>query len=82
MPYFPMDLAPVPVAIGRQDPEAVNEDDGSSSPPIHPPKSIQVKNRRKRYLELHPDYFSPELELAGTSFSFLVFLFKSHGWIC
>jgi hypothetical protein len=27
--------------------------------------SIQVKNRRKRYLDLHPEYFSADLELAG-----------------
>ena len=26
---------------------------------------IQVKNRRKRYLDMHPEYFSAELELAG-----------------
>ena len=26
---------------------------------------IRVKNRRKRYLDLHPDYFSASLELAG-----------------
>lgn len=26
---------------------------------------IRVKNRRKRYLDTHPDYFSSNLELAG-----------------
>ena len=26
---------------------------------------IRTKNRRKRYLDLHPDYFSSALELAG-----------------
>ncbi|KAJ5665474.1 uncharacterized protein N7477_007922 [Penicillium maclennaniae] len=26
--------------------------------------SVQVKNRRKRYLDLHPEYFSADLELA------------------
>lgn len=25
---------------------------------------IRVKNRRKRYLDTHPEYFGPELELA------------------
>ncbi|KEF61134.1 uncharacterized protein A1O9_02699 [Exophiala aquamarina CBS 119918] len=25
---------------------------------------IQIKNRRKRYLDLHPEYFGPQLELA------------------
>lgn len=29
------------------------------------PDRIRVKNRRKRYLDLHPEYFGPELELAG-----------------
>lgn len=27
---------------------------------------IKIKNRRKRYLDLHPEYFGPDLELAGT----------------
>ncbi|KAK2750431.1 hypothetical protein FQN57_003911 [Myotisia sp. PD_48] len=36
----------------------------------HPPASIQIKNRRKRYLDSHPEYFSPALELAGTSVQF------------
>lgn len=27
--------------------------------------SIKVKNRRKRYLDLHPEYFTADLELAG-----------------
>ena len=26
---------------------------------------VRVKNRRKRYLDLHPEYFGPQLELAG-----------------
>ena len=26
---------------------------------------IRTKNRRKRYLDLHPEYFSSSLELAG-----------------
>ncbi|KAJ5146061.1 uncharacterized protein N7515_000625 [Penicillium bovifimosum] len=29
-----------------------------------PQKDVTVKNRRKRYLDLHPEYFSAELELA------------------
>lgn len=28
---------------------------------------IRVRNRRKRYLDLHPEYFGPSLELAGLS---------------
>ena len=29
-----------------------------------PPSPTRVKNRRKRYIDLHPEYFSPSLELA------------------
>lgn len=28
-------------------------------------REMQVKNRRKRYLDAHPEYFSADLELAG-----------------
>ena len=28
-------------------------------------KPVRDKNRRKRYLDLHPEYFGPSLELAG-----------------
>lgn len=27
--------------------------------------TVRTKNRRKRYLDLHPEYFGPQLELAG-----------------
>lgn len=50
MPHFPMDTGFQPSKDASDDPH-------------HP--SIQVKNRRKRYLDLHPEYFSAELELAG-----------------
>jgi hypothetical protein len=33
-----------------------------SSPGLDP---IKTKNRRKRYLDLHPEYFGSDLELAG-----------------
>ncbi|KAJ5775616.1 uncharacterized protein N7511_000627 [Penicillium nucicola] len=36
-------------------------DQGESSTHSH---AVTVKNRRKRYLDLHPEYFSAELELA------------------
>lgn len=29
------------------------------------PQQIRIKNRRKRYLEAHPEYFGPSLESAG-----------------
>jgi hypothetical protein len=38
-------------------------DSSDASSDAHPP--VQVKNRRKRYLDLHPEYFSADLELAG-----------------
>ena len=28
-------------------------------------QTVRIKNRRKRYLETHPEYFGPHLELAG-----------------
>ncbi|QKX63537.1 uncharacterized protein TRUGW13939_10708 [Talaromyces rugulosus] len=42
----------------------------SASPPpassrLKPPASVQVKNRRKRFLDQHPEYFSADLEMAG-----------------
>jgi hypothetical protein len=32
---------------------------------LKPPASVQAKNRRKRYLDQHPEYFSADLEMAG-----------------
>jgi hypothetical protein len=29
------------------------------------PSRVRVKNRRKTYLDKHPEYFGPQLELAG-----------------
>lgn len=50
MPHFP-------VSTGFQSSKDV------SSNALH--ISIKVKNRRKRYLDLHPEYFTADLELAG-----------------
>jgi len=46
-----------------------NVDNGGSAPtsaPYHPqvPDRLRVKNRRKRFLDTHPEYFGPQLELA------------------
>lgn len=49
MPHFPMNTGFKP--------------EDTSSDAHHP--SVRVKNRRKRYLDLHPEYFSGDLELAG-----------------
>jgi hypothetical protein len=36
----------------------------TTNPPSRSPERIRVKNRRKRYLDTHPDYFGASLELA------------------
>jgi hypothetical protein len=41
------------------------KDTGFTIKDVPPQKDVTVKNRRKRYLDLHPEYFSAELELAG-----------------
>ncbi|EXJ72211.1 uncharacterized protein A1O5_04715 [Cladophialophora psammophila CBS 110553] len=37
---------------------------GASSVETQVPDRIRIKNRRKRYLDTHPEYFGPQLELA------------------
>jgi hypothetical protein len=69
MPFFPCNGA----ASVNSDRVDTNVDATMTSngivqaPPSSPPQSqIQAKNRRKRYLDLHPEYFKSEtLELAG-----------------
>ena len=41
------------------------DDQSRERPPLRPPASLKVKNRRKRYLDKHPEYFSADLEMAG-----------------
>ncbi|KAL4808765.1 coiled-coil domain-containing protein-domain-containing protein [Aspergillus unguis] len=55
MPFFPM-------GTGIQDEPQQHEEPSSSSPAV--PLATRIKNRRKRYLDLHPEYFSADLELA------------------
>lgn len=54
MPFFPM-------GTGIQAEKDTSTTSGTM--PISP--ATQVKNRRKRYLDTHPEYFSADLELAG-----------------
>jgi hypothetical protein len=61
MPYFPMNTG-IPTDHRSQD---AAEERRSTTPPLKPPASIQAKNRRKRYLDTHPEYFSADLEMAG-----------------
>ncbi|PGH34867.1 hypothetical protein GX50_02317 [[Emmonsia] crescens] len=61
MPFFPMNTGTY------VQPNNCNEQiqqQPQQPPPLHPPASVQVKNRRKRYLDSHPEYFSAALELA------------------
>lgn len=41
------------------------EDVKSEFQPSQPSVEMRAKNRRKRYLDMHPEYFSADLELAG-----------------
>ncbi|KAI1921309.1 hypothetical protein LOZ12_001239 [Ophidiomyces ophidiicola] len=59
MPHFPMNTGTVVASSNAKD-----EQEERQTAPVRPPASIQIKNRRKRYLETHPDYFSAGLELA------------------
>ncbi|KAI1915639.1 hypothetical protein LOZ61_001571 [Ophidiomyces ophidiicola] len=59
MPHFPMNTGSVVASSNAKD-----EQEERQTAPVRPPASIQIKNRRKRYLETHPDYFSAGLELA------------------
>jgi hypothetical protein len=64
MPYFPQDIYPLGSGVpedpieDRRSSSTVNAGDGRAA-------RIRVKNRRKMYLDRHPEYFSPSLELAG-----------------
>ncbi|EEA23951.1 conserved hypothetical protein [Talaromyces marneffei ATCC 18224] len=55
MPFFPMSTG-----LSQQD----ANDASSASNQLKPPVSVQAKNRRKRYLDQHPEYFSADLEMA------------------
>ncbi|KAL1971034.1 hypothetical protein VTN77DRAFT_2868 [Rasamsonia byssochlamydoides] len=61
MPHFPMNTG-IPTTQGSKD--AAASEKKSTTHELKPPASIQVKNRRKRYLEKHPEYFSADLEMA------------------
>ncbi|EEQ28812.1 hypothetical protein McanMca71_001117 [Microsporum canis] len=68
MPFFPINTG-IDLSRARERPNrpgfsSQGEKQRYNPTPKNPPASIQIKNRRKRYLELHPEYFSPALELA------------------
>jgi hypothetical protein len=67
MPYFPMTNSRCTISATER---SISGDDVAprtiaTKPPVNPPASVQIKNRRKRYLDQHPGYFSADLELAG-----------------
>ncbi|KAL4821188.1 coiled-coil domain-containing protein-domain-containing protein [Aspergillus spinulosporus] len=57
MPLFPMGTG-----IQNDESRAFDQTSRNHAPPI--PAATQRKNRRKRWLDLHPEYFSADLELA------------------
>ncbi|KAA8647145.1 hypothetical protein EYZ11_009889 [Aspergillus tanneri] len=57
MPLFPE-------GTGIEFDKSAPTDPNMSSSAIPPSRETQVKNRRKRYLDAHPEYFSTDLELA------------------
>lgn len=59
MPHFPMRTG-LETEIDQH-----REDVKSESRSSQPSVEVRVKNRRKRYLDMHPEYFSADLELAG-----------------
>ncbi|KAI9772723.1 MAG: hypothetical protein M1840_000318 [Geoglossum simile] len=66
MPHFPRDIHP-PGSRNAGDSKAVIEDYQSLSKTRRGDEHamrIRIKNRRRMYLDKHPEYFSPYLELA------------------
>lgn len=54
-----------------QDPTSTNTESTMTPSEGQVPDRIRIKNRRKRYLDLHPEYFGPQLELAGMYLEFV-----------
>jgi hypothetical protein len=65
MPYFPPRIIPIMESPGHNSPSRESTHSTcSTSSQSKTPERIRTKNRRLRYLELHPEYFGPSLELA------------------
>jgi len=69
MPYFMPSAAAMPEDPLRG-PNTVSGNTGEDEQARR--QRILIKNRRKRYLDTHPEYFGPSLELAGTRHASLV----------
>lgn len=61
MPHFPMGTGLDMEMRGHAQEDSMSESKSTQQPSAE----TRVKNRRKRYLDLHPEYFSADLELAG-----------------
>ena len=62
MPHFPEEMDSQTLALRS----AVETENKIATSEDNNTYRIRVKNRRKRYLDTHPDYFkSADLELAG-----------------
>ncbi|TID27053.1 hypothetical protein E2P81_ATG01508 [Venturia nashicola] len=62
MPYFHQRVVPLidmDTPMSQPEDSPAHQEDKQSVP-----NHIRIKNRRKRYLDLHPDYFNSSLELA------------------
>jgi hypothetical protein len=65
MPHFPMNTGTLVERKATANEKQTEQLPDEPQRAAHPPSSVQVKNRRKRYLDTHPEYFGPDLELAG-----------------
>jgi len=66
MPQFPSDPSPIRQLDAAHHAEGRSEAQRREEDEIQARERIRTKNRRKRYLDLHPEYFNASnLELAG-----------------
>lgn len=69
MPFFPMPTKePRNITTTISSAHHAAPDQSPDSDRLNPPASVQAKNRRKRYLDQHPEYFSADLEMTGVYF--------------
>ncbi|KAI9832174.1 MAG: hypothetical protein M1819_004525 [Sarea resinae] len=65
MPHFPRDMHPVDAGSSRPCESVGAVQDTITTEEAERRARIRVKNRRKHYLDTHPEYFSASLELAA-----------------
>lgn len=64
MPYFPENFHSRMAEKKPEDEELTVVQSAATAKEARRPDRIRVKNRRKRYLDTHPEYFNSSLELA------------------